>query len=322
MTTLDGPHTKSMLKMLFNERGIRLRKQWGQNFLIDQNILQFIVRSAELSRNDVILEIGAGTGSLTRMLAEKAGYVFAVEIDHKLSEIMAETLKDFNNVSSLNKDILKSKHHIHPEIVESVSNYINSTTCTMENLRVKVISNLPYYISTPVIIDLLQEVLPIKLMILTLQRDITNRLLAHPGSKDYGILSIMTRLFADVKILKKLPPDVFWPAPLVDSAIVKMTVNRNKYSDRIRNYQSFQDVIKAIYTSRRKTLLNNLLSLCLKGGIEKDTQGLREDLQPILKKVGISPGSRGEELDLEKLIGLSNEIFRYMNAKGIVSSPL
>jgi 16S rRNA (adenine1518-N6/adenine1519-N6)-dimethyltransferase len=322
MTTLDGPHTKSMLKMLFNERGIRLRKQWGQNFLIDQNILQFIVRSAELSRNDVILEIGAGTGSLTRMLAEKAGYVFAVEIDHKLSEIMAETLKDFNNVSSLNKDILKSKHHIHPEIVESVSNYINSTTCTMENLRVKVISNLPYYISTPVIIDLLQEVLPIKLMILTLQRDITNRLLAHPGSKDYGILSIMTRLFADVKILKKLPPDVFWPAPLVDSAIVKMTVNRNKYSDRIRNYQSFQDVIKAIYTSRRKTLLNNLLSLCLKGGIEKDTQGLREDLQSILKKVGISPGSRGEELDLEKLIGLSNEIFRYMNAKGIVSSPL
>jgi 16S rRNA (adenine1518-N6/adenine1519-N6)-dimethyltransferase len=122
----------------------------------------------------------------------------------------------------------------------------------------------------------------------------------------------MTKLFADVKVLKKLPPSVFWPAPLVDSAIIKITVNRNRYSDRIRNYQGFQDVIKTIYTSRRKTLLNSLLSLCLKGGIEKDAHGLREDLQPILKKVGINSGSRGEKLDLEELIELSNEISDYV----------
>lgn len=181
MITLDGPHTKSMLKMLFREREIRLKKQWGQNFLIDQNILQFIVKSAELSSNDVVLEIGAGTGSLTRLLAGKAGHVFAVEIDRKLFEILEETVKDFNNVTSINKDILKSKHHINPEIVETISNHINTTTCTTGDLCVKVISNLPYYISTPVIIDLLQEVLPIETMILTLQRDITNRLVAHPG---------------------------------------------------------------------------------------------------------------------------------------------
>jgi len=312
MITLDGPHTKSMLKMLFLERGVRLKKHWGQNFLIDQNILQFIVRSAELSRNDVILEIGAGTGSLTKLIAEKAGHVFAVEMDRKLFEILGEALKDCNNVTSLNKDILKSKHHIHPEIVECVSNYVNTAPTTEGYLCIKVISNLPYYISTPVIIDLLQEALPIKMMILTLQQDITNRLVSHPGTKDYGQLSIMTRLFADVKVLKKLPPSVFWPAPLVDSAIIKMTVNRNRYSDRIRDYQGFQDVIKTIYTSRRKTLLNNLISLCLKGGIEKDAQRLREDLQPILKKVGIDPGSRGEELDLEKLIELSNEISDYV----------
>lgn len=316
MITLDGPHTKSMLKMLFLERGVRLRKHWGQNFLIDQNILQFIIRSAELSRNDIILEIGSGTGSLTKLIAEKAGHVFAVEMDRKLFEILGETLKDCNNVTSLNKDILKSKHHIHPEIVECVSNYVNTAPTTGGDLCIKVISNLPYYISTPVIIDLLQEVLPIKMMILTLQRDITNRMVAHPGTKNYGQLSIMTKLFADVKVLKKLPPDVFWPAPLVESAIVKMKVNRNKYSGRIRNYQGFQDVIKTIYTSRRKTLLNNLLSLCLKGGIEKDAQGLREDLQPILKKVGINPGSRGEELDLEKLIELSNEISDYLSPQG------
>ncbi len=315
MITLDVPHTKSMLKMLFLERGVRLKKHWGQNFLIDQNILQFIIRSAELSCSDVILEIGSGTGSLTKLIAEKAGHVFAVEMDRKLFGILGETLKDCNNVTSLNKDILKSKHHIHPEIVECVSNYVNTAPTTGGELCVKVISNLPYYISTPVIIDLLQEALPIKMMIVTLQQDITNRLVAHPGTKDYGQLSIMTKLFADVKVLKKLPPSVFWPAPLVDSAIIKMEVNRNRYSDRIRDYQGFQDVIKTIYTSRRKTLLNNLLSLCLKSGIEKDAQGLREDLQPILKKVGISPGSRGEELDLEELIELSNEISEYLSSQ-------
>jgi 16S rRNA (adenine1518-N6/adenine1519-N6)-dimethyltransferase len=302
-----------MLKTLFLERGVRLKKHWGQNFLIDQNILQFIVRSAELSRNDVILEIGSGTGSLTRLIAEKAGHVFAVEMDRKLFEILGETLQDCNNVTTINKDILKSKHHIHPEIIETVSDYIQTAASPPAgDLCVKVISNLPYYISTPIIIDLLQEVLPIKFMILTLQLDITNRMMAHPGTKDYGILSIMTKLFADAKVLKKLPPSVFWPVPLVDSAIIKMTVNRGKYSDRIHDYQGFQDVVRAIYTSRRKTLLNNLLSLCLKGGIEKDAHGLREDLQPILKKVGIDPESRGEELDLEKLIELSNEISDYV----------
>ena len=313
MITLDGHHTKSMLKQLFLERGVRLKKHWGQNFLIDQNILQFIVRSAELSRNDIVLEIGPGTGSLTKLIAEKAGHVFAVEMDRKLFEILGETVQGCNNVTTINKDILKSKHHIHPEIIETISNHIQTAASpSAGDLCVKVISNLPYYISTPIIIDLLQEVLPIKLMILTLQLDITNRMMAHPGTKDYGILSIMTRLFADAKVLKKLPPSVFWPVPLIDSAIVKMTVNRNKCSDRIHNYQGFLDVVRAIYTSRRKTLSNNLISLCLKDGIEKDAHGLREDLQPILKKVGIDPGSRGEELDLEKLIELSNEISDYV----------
>lgn len=308
-----------MLKMLFDERGIRLRKQWGQNFLIDQNILHFIIRSAELSRNDIILEIGAGTGSLTRMLAEKAGHVFAVEMDYKIFEILDETLRNFDNVSVINKDILKSKHHIHPEILECVSDYVQSNVRVYKEPCIKVISNLPYYISTPIIIDLLQEVISIKLMVLTLQRDITNRLVAHPGTKDYGPLSIVTKLFADVKVLKKLPPDVFWPSPLVDSAIVKMEINRKKYSDRIHNYDRFQDVIKAIYVSRRKTILNSLLSYCSMNDIKKEDKEIRENLISILKKIGVEPGSRGEELDLEKLIELSNEILDCNILLGVVN---
>ncbi len=319
MITLNIPHTKSMLKELFRERGVYLKRRWGQNFLIDQNILQFIIKSSELNRNDVILEIGAGTGSLTRMLAEKAGYVFAVEMDHKVFEILGETLRNFSNVSLINRDILKSKHHIHPEVVETITDYIQSNGCALEKHCIKVISNLPYYISTPVIIDLLQGVLPIKLMVLTLQRDVTNRLVASPATKDYGRLSIFTKLYADVKVLKKLPPDVFWPAPLIESAIVKMEVNRNKYSDRLQDSNRLQDVINAIYVSRRKTILNNLLSFCSRADDKKiaweassasttdSSERMREDLISILKKIGIKPGSRGEELDIEKLIELSNE---------------
>ena len=309
--SLDGPHTKSMLKVLFEERGIRIKKQWGQNFLIDQNLLQFIVKTAELSRNDVVLEIGAGTGSLTRLLAQEAGHVFAVEVDRKLFEILEETLKDFNNVTLINKDILKSKHHIQPEIVEAISDYVSTTNYSTEDSCVKVIANLPYYISTPVIIDLLQEILPIKTMILMRQRDTTDRIMAHPGTKDYGVLSIMTRLFAEVKVLKKLSPQVFWPAPLVDSAIVKMAVNRHTYVDTIRDYRGFQDVVRSIYSSRRKTLSNSLLSLCSSHGIKKGET--RQDLMTILERVGIRPESRGEELEIEKLIELSNEVSDYVS---------
>jgi len=317
---LDAPHTKSMLKALFEERGVRVKKQWGQNFLIDQNLLQFIVKAAELSRNDVVLEIGSGTGSLTRLLAQNAGHVFTVELDRKLFAIMEETLKDYNNVTAFNKDILKSKHHIHPKIVEAVSDYIHAAPSS-ENLSVKVVSNLPYYISTPVIIDLLQEVLPIKTMILMLQRDTTDRMKAQPGTRSYGVLSIMTNLFADVKVLKKLPPDVFWPVPLVDSAIVKMTVNRHRYADMIRDYQNFQNVIHAIYVSRRKTLLNSLLSLCSGMGIKKESKEIRNDLVTILEQVGIRPESRGEELDIDALIKLSNEISEHLNSGKKSVSP-
>jgi len=318
--TLDAPHTKSMLKALFEERDIRVKKQWGQNFLIDQNLLQFIVKAAELSRNDVVLEIGTGTGSLTRLLAQNARHVFAVELDRKLFEIMEETLKDYNNVTTFNKDILKSKHHIHPMIIEAVSDYIRAAPPS-ENLTVKVVSNLPYYISTPVIIDLLQEVLPIKTMILMLQRDTTDRMKAQPGTRNYGVLSIMTKLFADAKVLKKLPPDVFWPVPLVDSAIVKMEVNQHRHADRIHDYQNFQNVVHAIYVSRRKTLLNSLSSFCSGLEMKEESKVIRKDLASILEHVGIKPKSRGEELNIEALIDLSNAISEYLSSKKQSASP-
>jgi 16S rRNA (adenine1518-N6/adenine1519-N6)-dimethyltransferase len=254
------------------------------------------------------------------LLAQNARHVFAVELDRKLFDIMEETLKDYNNVTTFNRDILRSKHRIHPIIVEAVSDYIQAAPSS-ENLTVKVVSNLPYYISTPVIIDLLQEVLPIKTMILMLQRDTTDRMKAQPGTRNYGVLSIMTNLFADAKVLKKLPPDVFWPVPLVDSAIVKMTVNQHKYADKIRDFQNFQNVIHAIYVSRRKTLLNSLSSLCSGLGMKNESKEIRKDLVAILEQVNIKPKSRGEELDIDALINLSNGISEYLDSREHSVSP-
>jgi len=320
MFPLDVPHTKSMLRALFSERGVHLKRRWGQNFLIDQNILQFILKSSDLNRDDIVLEIGAGTGSLTRMLAEKARYVFAVEIDHKIFEILTETLKDFNNVSLINRDILKSKHHIHPDVVENITRYLEANDSDLKREGIKVVSNLPYYISTPVIIDLLVGEIPINSMILTLQKDVTNRLVAKPATKDFGRLSIFTKLYTNTRVLKKLPPDVFWPAPQIDSAIVKMDVDVDKYSAEIQDSRRFSDVINAIYVSRRKTILNNLLSLYFRSDETKvlkeanpvDMKELHDELRKaligILVRVGIDPACRGEELDVEKLIELSNEL--------------
>ncbi|MDR4497558.1 MAG: 16S rRNA (adenine(1518)-N(6)/adenine(1519)-N(6))-dimethyltransferase RsmA [Candidatus Scalindua sp.] len=333
MFSLNVPHTKSMLRALFAERGVHLKRRWGQNFLIDQNILQFILKSSDLNCDDIVLEIGAGTGSLTRMLAEKARYVFAVEIDHKIFEILTETMRDFNNVSLINCDILKSKHHIHPDVVENITRYLESSDSDSKRNGVKVVSNLPYYISTPVIIDLLLGEIPINSMILTLQKDVTNRLIARPATKDFGRLSIFTKLYTNVRVLKKLPPDVFWPAPQIDSAIVKMEVDLSKYSAEIRDSRRFSAVLNAIYVSRRKTILNNLLSLyfgsdekkALKGANPADMRELHDEVRKglinILLRVGIDPGSRGEELDVEKLIELSNELsddMRNINLDNIV----
>ncbi len=312
--SLDCPHTKSMLKVLFEERGVRVKKQWGQNFLIDQNLLQFIVKTAALSRDDIVLEIGAGTGSLTRLIAKEAGHVFAVELDRKLFEILNDTLKEYNNVTTINKDILKSKHYINTEILDVLFDYIKNVSLS-DTSHVKVISNLPYYVSTPIIIDLLQEVLPIKTMILMLQRETTNRMTAQPGTKNYGVLSVMVKLYADVKVLKKLPPDVFWPVPNVDSSIVSLTVDRNRYACRIRDYKSFKNIIHAIYVSRRKTILNSLLSLCLGRGRKDGSKEMRNDLVAILGQVGIRLESRGEELGIDALIDLSNMISDYMLQK-------
>jgi len=230
------PHTPTVLKQIFSQRGISPNKRFGQNFLIDQNTLLSIPNIADLKEDDVVLEIGTGTGGLTRLLAERSRHVFTVELDRKLFEMSSDILKLYKNVTLINADILKTKHELNPDIPALILNWLREHNQT----HIKVVSNLPYNISTPVIINLLEGNLPIKLMVLMLQKEITERMTAIPGTREYGILSIITQLFADVEAVKTLPPQVFWPRPEVYSALVKISVHKEKYAGRITDYPYMQ----------------------------------------------------------------------------------
>lgn len=291
------PHTPSVLKQIFSQRGISPNKRFGQNFLIDQNTLLSIPDIAELTEDDVVLEIGMGTGGLTRLLAERSRHVFAVEVDRKLFEMSSDILKLYKNVTLVNADVLKTKHELNPEIPALMLNWLREHNQT----HIKVVSNLPYNISTPVIINLLEGDLPIKLMVLMLQQEITERMAAIPGTREYGILSIITQLFADVEVVKTLSPHVFWPRPEVFSALVKVSVHKERYADKITDYPFLKKIIHAIFTSRRKTLLNSLEQLKL-------PYITRERMKMVLEGMRLDERVRGETLSLSQLIHLSGTL--------------
>ncbi|MBI2471385.1 MAG: ribosomal RNA small subunit methyltransferase A [Planctomycetes bacterium] len=291
------PHTPAVLKQIFGRRGISPNKRFGQNFLIDQNTLLSIPDIAELNENDVVLEIGTGTGGLTRLLAERSRHVFTVEVDKKLFEMASDILKFYKNITLVNADILKTKHELNPDIPAMMLNWLKEH----RQSHVKVVSNLPYNISTPVIINLLEGNLPIKMMALMLQKEITERMAAMPGTREYGILSIITHLFSGVEVVKTLPPDVFWPRPDVYSALVKISVHKEKYAGKITDYSFFKKIIHAIFTSRRKTLLNSLEHLKLRGIS-------REHIKRVIEQLQLDERIRGEVLSLDQLISLTETI--------------
>lgn len=295
-------HTPSILKQIFSSRGIIPTKRFGQHFLIDQKILLSIPDIADLKEDDVVLEIGAGTGGLTRLLAERARHVFTVEVDKKLFELASDILKFYKNITLIHKDILRTKHELNPDVLTLVHDWLRDHN----QAQIKVVSNLPYNISTPVIVNLLEDKLSISSMVLMLQKEITERMTAAPGTREYGILSVITQLFSEVEIVRTLPPDVFWPKPDVNSAIVRVVCRKEKYTGRITDYTFFRKVIYAIFTSRRKTLLNSLEHLKL-SGVSK------EHVKKIIGNMQLDEKVRGETLSLDQLIRLSEEIYNLLN---------
>lgn len=263
--------------------GFNTKKRLGQNFIFDRNILSKIADCAEITGDDYVIEIGAGLGTLTKELAERAKKVVAFEIDGEAIEKLKENLKEYQNVVILNDDIMKVN------LEEIVDKYFDGDVC-------KVVANLPYYITSPIIMLLLKSHLIREITIL-IQKEVAERICAGPGSKEYGVLTIAVNYYSKPEMLLQLPPDVFFPKPKVSSTLIKLHVY-DKPSIEVKDEKLFFRIVKASFGQRRKVITNSLKSV----GIEKSI------ILNALLKCGIDEKQRGETLSIQKFAELSNII--------------
>jgi 16S rRNA (adenine1518-N6/adenine1519-N6)-dimethyltransferase len=295
-------------KEIVKKHKIKLTKSLGQNFLIDENVVNSIVDTANISKRDLVIEIGPGVGSMTAELALRAGRVIAVEIDKYLIPALSESLKEFDNVDIINKDILKV--NIDELIGESVSRNCDSEVQEKKYDSVKVVANLPYYITTPIIMKLLEgntdaeknEIgLKIDTMVFMIQKEVANRMVASPGGKDYGSLSIAVQYFSKVEKVFEVPPHCFMPQPDVYSTVIKLNI----YSDppvKLADRGFFTKTVKAAFGQRRKTLANALYN----SGYFKQS---KDEICEILVNMGIEERQRGETLSIMQFAELANSFY-------------
>ena len=279
----------SVTKAVLERHGFTFKKSFGQNFLTDTNILQKIVDTAEIDDQVNVIEIGPGIGALTEFLAERAAQVMAFEIDHRLVPILADTLRDFDNVTVVNEDILKV------DLAQHIQNFKNP------DLPIKVVANLPYYITTPILMHLIESGIPFSEFVVMMQREVADRISAQPNTKAYGSLSIAVQYYMTAKVAFIVPRTVFVPAPNVDSAILKM-VRRPEPAVAVEDEKFFFKVSKASFIHRRKTLWNNLT------GYFGKTEEVKDKLTRALAQAGLSPSVRGEALGLEEFASLADAL--------------
>ena len=279
----------SVTKAVLERHGFTFKKSFGQNFLTDTNILQKIVDTAEIDDQVNVIEIGPGIGALTEFLAERAAQVMAFEIDHRLVPILADTLRDFDNVTVVNEDILKV------DLAQHIQNFKNP------DLPIKVVANLPYYITTPILMHLIESGIPFSEFVVMMQKEVADRISAKPNTKAYGSLSIAVQYYMTAKVAFIVPRTVFVPAPNVDSAILKM-VRRPEPAVAVEDEKFFFKVSKASFTHRRKTLWNNLT------GYFGKTEEVKDKLTRALDQAGLSPSVRGEALSLEEFASLADAL--------------
>jgi len=284
--------TLSYLRSLLESRGIRPKNKLGQNFLIDLNLLDLIVRTAELSKEDLALEVGSGTGTLTGRLAEGAGAVVSVEVDTAFYMLTSELMQNHPNVRLLHADILKTKNELNPEVLAAVKEEGVKFGCT----RRKLVANLPYVVATPVIANLLIGELEIASFTVLVQWEIAERMTAKPGEKEHGALAILMQSLSDISIVRRLPPTVFWPRPQVDSAIVHIVPDAEKRR-RVGDPAKFRVFLRDLYSHRRKNLRGALIGW---------PSGRREktDVDRKLAELGIDGQVRAEQLCVEEHLRL------------------
>ncbi|MCY7145178.1 16S rRNA (adenine(1518)-N(6)/adenine(1519)-N(6))-dimethyltransferase RsmA [Streptococcus gordonii] len=279
----------SVTRAILERHGFTFKKSFGQNFLTDTNILQKIVDTAEIDKNVNVIEIGPGIGALTEFLAENAAEVMAFEIDDRLVPILADTLRDFDNVTVVNQDILKV------DLAQYIAEFKNP------DLPIKVVANLPYYITTPILMHLIESGIPFSEFVVMMQKEVADRISAQPNTKAYGSLSIAVQYYMTAKVAFIVPRTVFVPAPNVDSAILKM-VRREQPAVEVQDEKFFFKVTKASFVHRRKTLWNNLTSYFGK------SEEVKTKLERALEKADLAANVRGEALDLAAFARLSDAL--------------
>ena len=277
---------------IIKKYGFGFQKRFGQNFLIDGNVVEKIVREAGITKDDFVLEIGPGIGTMTQILCENAREVAAVEIDKNLIPILAETLAPYDNVTVINEDILKVD-------VRKLAEEKNG------GRPIKVVANLPYYITTPIIMGLFESHVPLESITIMVQKEVAQRMQVGPGTKDYGALSLAVQFYADAQIVLKVPASCFMPRPNVDSAVIKL-VRHEDAPVKVKDEQFMFRVIRAAFNQRRKTLANSLAN-----SSELNRSGhacTREDVTTALEAMGLPAGIRGEALTLAQFGELADRL--------------
>lgn len=266
------------------------QKRYGQNFLIDTHVLERIIREAGITKDDMVLEIGPGIGTLTQYLCESARKVIAVEIDKNLIPILEnDTLAEYDNVTIINEDILKLDIN---KLVEEEN----------DGRPVKIVANLPYYITTPIIMGLFESHVPLESITIMVQKEVADRMQTGPGSKDYGALSLAVQYYAEPEIVANVPPNCFMPRPKVGSAVIRLT-RHAETPVQVDDEKLLFQIIRASFNQRRKTLANGL----------KNYEGLsfeKETIEAAIAECGFSPSVRGEALSLEEFAKLANVLGR------------
>ena len=276
----------SKTKEIVSKYGFRFSKSLGQNFLVDGNIIKNICEGADITEADGVIEIGPGIGTLTQQISRYAKKVVAIELDKKLIPILEDTLDGIDNIKVINNDVLKVDLE---KLIEE----------EFEGLNVKVVANLPYYITTPIIMKLLETKLPIESVSVMIQKEVAERMIAPPGKKDYGALSVAVQYHSKPEIITIVPKTVFIPQPNVDSAVIKLNINKTPPVE-VKDEKLMFSVVKSAFGQRRKTILNALSGGYLE--LEKET------IKQVLETAGIDPKKRGEVLSIEDFAHIANII--------------
>ena len=284
--------TASFLRQRFQEVGINPVTKLGQNFLIDLNLVELLVRSAQLEPHDVVLEVGTGTGSLTGMMAEQAAHIVTVELDRQMYQLASEELIDADNVTLLNQDVLRNKNNLHDNVIQLIQDRL----AVVDGGRFKLVANLPYNVATPILSNLLLTPIVPARMVVTIQKELADRIVAHPQTKDYGSLSVWIQSQCAAEIVRVMPPNVFWPRPKVDSAIISIVLSDEKRA-QIPDLPMFQTFVRAMFFHRRKFLRSVMVS-AFKQELKKP------NIDAIMGRMELGPNTRTEQLSVERILAL------------------